>query len=50
MDASLAGLVRAGRITRQLAESRSTTPEELRRLLGFSGGVGAPSDAALARA
>ncbi len=34
MDAALAGLVRAGKITRQLAESRSTTPEELRRLLG----------------
>ncbi len=50
MDASLAGLVRAGRITRQLAESRSTTPEELRRLLGFSGGVGSPNDGALARA
>jgi twitching motility protein PilT len=34
MDASLAGLVRAGKITRQLAESRSSTPDELRRLLG----------------
>jgi twitching motility protein PilT len=34
MDASLAGLVRANKITRQLAEARSTTPEELRRLLG----------------
>lgn len=34
MDAALASLVRAGTITRQLAESRSTTPEELRRLLG----------------
>jgi twitching motility protein PilT len=34
MDASLAGLVRAGKITRDLAESRSSTPEELRRLLG----------------
>ena len=44
MDAALAGLVRAGRITRQLAESRSTTPEELRRLMG-TGGVGAPMDA-----
>jgi twitching motility protein PilT len=39
MDASLAGLVRSGRITRQLAESRSTTPEELRRLLGAGGGM-----------
>jgi twitching motility protein PilT len=39
MDAALAGLVRAGAITRQLAESRSTTPEELRRLLGAVGGA-----------
>jgi twitching motility protein PilT len=37
MDASLAGLVRAGKITRQLAESRAHAPEELRRLLGASG-------------
>jgi twitching motility protein PilT len=34
MDSSLASLVRAGKITRQLAEQRSTTPDELRRLLG----------------
>jgi twitching motility protein PilT len=34
MDAALATLVRAGKITRELAESRSSTPEELRRLLG----------------
>jgi len=34
MDASLAGLVRAGKITRQLAESRAHSAEELRRLLG----------------
>src|ERR1700746_346397 len=34
MDAALARLVREGRITRKLAEARSTTPEELRRLLG----------------
>ncbi len=34
MDASLATLVRAGKITQKLAESRSSTPEELRRLLG----------------
>jgi twitching motility protein PilT len=34
MDASLATLVRQGKITRALAEARSTTPEELRRLLG----------------
>jgi twitching motility protein PilT len=36
MDAALATLVRAGKITRQLAEERSTTPEELRRLLNVS--------------
>jgi twitching motility protein PilT len=35
MDAALATLVRAGKITQRLAESRSSTPEELRRLLGF---------------
>jgi twitching motility protein PilT len=34
MDAQLAQLVRAGRITRKLAEERSSTPEELRRLIG----------------
>jgi len=34
MDASLASLVRAGKITQQLAESRSTAPDEFRRLLG----------------
>jgi twitching motility protein PilT len=34
MDASLAGLVRAGKITKQLAESRAHSVEELRRLLG----------------
>jgi twitching motility protein PilT len=34
MDTALAGLVRQGRITQKLAESRSSTPEELRRLLG----------------
>jgi twitching motility protein PilT len=34
MDSSLASLVRAGKITRQLAEQRSTTPDELRRLMG----------------
>ena len=34
MDSSLASLVRSGKITRQLAEARSTTPDELRRLLG----------------
>jgi twitching motility protein PilT len=34
MDTSLAQLIRAGKISQKLAESRSTTPEELRRLLG----------------
>jgi twitching motility protein PilT len=34
MDASLVQLVRAGKITRQLAEARAHSPEELRRLLG----------------
>jgi twitching motility protein PilT len=38
MDASLAMLVRHGTITQKLAESRSSTPEELRRLLGTGGG------------
>jgi twitching motility protein PilT len=35
MDAALSALVRAGKITQRLAESRSSTPDELRRLLGF---------------
>jgi twitching motility protein PilT len=39
MDASLAGLVRAQKITRQLAESRAHSVEELRRLLGGAGHV-----------
>jgi twitching motility protein PilT len=34
MDASLAGLVRAQKITKQLAETRAHSVEELRRLLG----------------
>ena len=38
MDASLAQLVRAGKITRELAEQRSSTPEELRRLMSVGGG------------
>ena len=33
MDASLASLVRSGAITQKLAEARSSTPEEFRRLL-----------------
>ena len=34
MDTALATLVRQGKITQKLAEARSATPEELRRLLG----------------
>jgi twitching motility protein PilT len=34
MDAALAELVRKNVITRELAEARSSTPEELRRLMG----------------
>jgi len=34
MDASLADLVREQKISRELAEARSSTPEELRRLMG----------------
>ena len=34
MDAALATLVRQGKITQQLAESRSSQPEEMRRLIG----------------
>jgi twitching motility protein PilT len=34
MDADLVRLVRAGKITRELAEQRASVPEELRRLLG----------------
>ncbi|CAB4922480.1 unannotated protein [freshwater metagenome] len=33
MDAALASLVRMGKISQQLAESRSSTPDELRRLM-----------------
>ncbi len=41
MDADLARLVRAGRITRALAEQRASVPEELKRLLG--GGMHRPA-------
>ncbi|HEY1275896.1 MAG TPA: type IV pilus twitching motility protein PilT [Thermoleophilaceae bacterium] len=34
MDAALSQLVREHKITRELAEARSSTPEELRRLMG----------------
>jgi hypothetical protein len=36
---ALVGLGRAGKITQRVAEARSSTAEELRRLLGM-GGVG----------
>jgi twitching motility protein PilT len=41
MDTALAALVRAGTVSAKLALERSSTPEELRRLLGLSGGAGA---------
>jgi twitching motility protein PilT len=34
MDTALAGLVRSGQISQKLAEARSSTPDELRRLMG----------------
>src|SRR5437660_573633 len=42
MDAALAQLVRAGKITRQLAESRAHSPEEFRRLVGTGESVSHP--------
>jgi twitching motility protein PilT len=36
MDSALATLIRQGKVTRAIAESRSTTPDELRRVLGTS--------------
>jgi twitching motility protein PilT len=36
MDTSLATLIRQGKVSQKMAESRSSTPEELRRLLGAS--------------
>jgi twitching motility protein PilT len=47
MDAALADLVRGGKITRQLAESRSSTPEELKRLLEGTGNAGAATPSAM---
>jgi twitching motility protein PilT len=48
MDAHLAQLVRMGKITRKLAEQRSTVPEELKRLLGPVGqDVADPAAAAM---
>jgi twitching motility protein PilT len=39
MDASLAQLVRTGKITRQTAEERAHSVEELKRLLAGAGGA-----------
>ncbi len=47
MDASLAELVRLGKITQQLAMERSHDPEELSRLLGPSAGGVAAATAAM---
>jgi twitching motility protein PilT len=41
MDAALVDLVRRGKITQQMAERRSSTPDELKRLMGL-GGLGQP--------
>src|SRR5206468_44735 len=41
MDSALASLVRDGKVTRALAEQRSSTPDELGRLLGSSVGLAA---------
>src|ERR671932_235772 len=41
MDASLAELVRRGKLTQKVAESRSSTPEELKRLMGGAPAPGA---------
>jgi Tfp pilus assembly ATPase PilU len=40
MDAALADAVRRGKITQKVAEARSSTPEELKRLLGADGSAG----------
>jgi twitching motility protein PilT len=40
MDADLVRLVRSAQITLELAEQRASVPEEMRRLLGTSGGYG----------
>ena len=52
MDQSLANLVKAGRITQQLAYERCHDPEELNRLIGgggasFDGGMGAAAASGL---
>jgi twitching motility protein PilT len=42
MDSALAELVRQGKLTQRVAEARSSTPEELKRLLGTEGEPSAP--------
>jgi twitching motility protein PilT len=39
MDAALATLVRAGKITQRVAEGASSTPDELKRLMSVGGGT-----------
>ena len=39
MDASLAGLVRSGRVTQEIAETRSSSVEELRKLIQMPPGT-----------
>jgi twitching motility protein PilT len=43
MDSNLAQLVRAGTISRQLAQQRASVPEELKRLLGGAETMGTPA-------
>jgi len=47
MDMSIASLVKAGRISQQMAFERCHDPEELQRLIGGSGGAGYPEGGAL---
>jgi twitching motility protein PilT len=48
MDASLAGLVRAGRISIDSAEARSSSPDELRKLIEMPPGAAGAADVARA--
>jgi Tfp pilus assembly pilus retraction ATPase PilT len=45
MDSALAELVRAGRITRDVAQRRASVPAELARLLGGDAAVGVTNGA-----